>query len=182
MQMSLFKREPETLEGYTPKFSREETLLGYKFERYQARGLGLYHDEGEEPKWHERHTITVLGKEISGPGPYTQDRYEIAVDIANNFLAHPQNEKRMPEVWAYLKENARELSNSKRYWKSWEHLQEIKKAKAEAAAIMRRVERALVIASVNALQTKAERSFSLQERQILLAEFNGGEFKENGDE
>jgi hypothetical protein len=179
MSDSLFKRERETLDDYTPVFTLEETLLGYKLERVQlGGGFKDFDFDPQNPRYEDRHSITVQEVVIVGRGYYGwKDKFEIAAEIANEFLAKDENRKRHHEVFAFFQINAENLNNSKRYWKSWTHQQKINAEKAKVTELLTRIARAEVIASVNALEVKAERHFSTSERQVLLAEFNGGEFK-----
>ena len=174
----LFRRKPETLEGYQPAFTREETLLGFKYEKVQVGGgLGDLDYDPENPQFVDRFSINVLGTVIEGQGSYGyKDNFEITALIANEFLAKEDNRVRFPEAYAYLIANAKNLNDSKRYWKSWEHLEKIRLEKDKLARMSRRIARAEIIASVNAVMVKAQRSFSTEERQLLLAEFSGGEY------
>lgn len=174
----LFKREPETLEGYEPAMTLEETLLGYKQERIKVGGgLGDLDYDPENPQYVDRHSINVLGTVIEGQGFYGwRDRLEIAAMIANEFLRKEENRTRYSEAWTWLNTHARDLNTSKRYWKSWEHLEKIKLEKKRLATLQRRIERAEIIASVNAVEVKAQRHISTEERLLLLAEFSGGEY------
>lgn len=176
----LFKRPPETLEGYTPHFSEEQTLLGYQWERVKlGGGFKSFDDDGE--RFEERHSITVCGVKIVGKNYYSprMNKFEVAAQIANEFLANEENRKRHEEVFAFFRIHAENLNNSKRYWQAWNHLQEIQRARDKMECLKREIERAEIIASVNALSVKLQKSFSQQERDIYLAEFSGGAFSED---
>jgi len=178
----LFRREPETLEGCNPVHTLEETLLGYKHERVKVGGgFGDLDYDPENPQYVDRHSINVLGTVIEGTGSYGfKDRFEIVALIANEFLAKEKNRVSFPDAFTYLKDHAGSLNQSKRYWKSWEHVERIKQEKAKFETLRRQIERAEIIASVNAAEVKAQRHFSIEERRLLLAEFSGGEFNEKG--
>ena len=174
---SLFVREPETLDGYTPHFTLEETLLNYKFEIIQTTGWMPSYDD-DAPKTKDEHSIQILGQRFYSYKSFyagTTTDLEIAASIANEVL---ENKNAPKEVREWLLANAKELNNSKRYWMAAFQRSQIDRKKQELELLEEKIERAEVVHSMLALQTKAERNFSKEEKQLLLTEFSGEEWQE----
>jgi hypothetical protein len=176
----LFTREPETLDGYLPKFSLNEVMFNYRTEQIQI--VGHFKDFDFDPEnieYETRHIITVAGVELSRSSRYGDGRaIDIVVSIINEFLADPKNEQSKPEAMAYLRENAEELNRSKRYWLADAHVKRINGQKNEIARLQDEVRRAEWIASMNAVEVKSGRALTKDEKTLLLAEFSGGEYEE----
>jgi len=175
---SLFIKEPVTLDGYKPHFTREECLLGLKCRQVQiGGGLGDLDYDPNDPKYENRYSITIAGHEIHGDGEYYGERdLEIAVLIANQFLANKENALRYPDAWAFLVTHGPGLTNSKRYWLAVDHRKQVDEAKQELAELQRRIWRGEIVASLRASEVHAERNFSQEEKAVLLTEFSGGEW------
>lgn len=179
-QASLFVREPETLDGYTPKFSREEVRLGYKCSKYQTSGRGMGRwasnddNDDDEPQYSYTYTLTILGYTWSAPvSSYGENTSLIVVELANAFLANTKNKELHPEVWQFLTVNSKDLSNSNRYWLSITHLEKIAEKQAKVDLILEDIRKARIIASVNAVEVKSGRRLESNERSILTSEFGG---------
>jgi hypothetical protein len=153
----------------------------------QTGGRGRMHfgvsddDEDSEPKYENRYSITVLGVKIDGDHSYgehgirqTDDKFSIAAKCVNAFLANKYLCLKHPEVHEYLKDNSKLLNQSKRYWVAQEHLKEIAKEKIKLAQKERRIQRAELIAQLNAFEVLEGRQLSLEERQQKWAEISGG--------
>lgn len=178
----LFQVPVETLDGYTPKFSRTEILLGYRCIQVKVGGgLGWMqdYDEDKGPEFVERHEITILGHRIeSNTRFWRENPPEIVVKIANEFMAVEANKLNYPHVWNYISENGVDLNNSRRYWDAVGHREEIEKARAKALDLLDQVRRGEWVASMYAAQVKAERWFTKEEKALHLAEVSGGEYEE----
>ena len=185
--VSLFKREPETIDGYVPKFSKAEVLMGYdvRMSEYKV-GFGMAWDEND-PHIGEKtyyHSIVILGHKIDGEsspeygGPYYgMSNYDIVATICNRILKQTLDTY-LPDVKKWLAENVDDLNNSRRYWQAYDHRQEIEKEKKKVAQLLRRIERAEWLASTKAVEVKEGRWLSKSERDLLMAEFSGGEYNE----
>ena len=176
---SLFIREPETIDDYVPKFTYEQIKMGYNVEKHVYRhGFGGAWEEDDPEIGRETYTfsITVLGVKIIGKmNDYYGDMLDTIATIANEFTAGSKDYH--PEIHEFFHENATELNNSRRYWAARLHRQEIEKKRREAEEILRQVKRAEWVASMYAVQVKAERWLTTEEKNLLLAEFSGGEYK-----
>lgn len=168
--MGLFQREPETLDGFTPKFSRAFMRFNYHYEKVKVfRGFGVY-DEADEDRYSDEHSIEVLGKKITSSREfYGWPVSDIIATMINEYIAS----KRGDEAYHFLVDNAHDLNISKKYWGAVEHLEKIEAVKREILEKQRQVERATYLASVNAVEVKAGRTLSKAERDLLLAEFTG---------
>lgn len=177
--MNLFVREPESLEGYTPEFSQEETLLGYAYEKYEVGGGFKDFDyDRENPKYAERWSIQPLGVLITGQYNFYQgDKFDVAAKIANEFLKDAGCRIKNPEVWNYLNTNATGLTNSKRYWKARNHRERIDEKIAERDALTTMITRAEIVHSMFAAEVKDQRNYTREEKDRALTEFNGEEWK-----
>jgi len=177
---SLFTREPETLDGYVPKFTLQEVLFHHKSELVQiGGGLGDMDFDPNNIQYETRHTIDVCGVEL-----HSYERYgykpamEIVTGIINAFIADPHNEWKHPEAFVFIIENAEELNRSKRYWFAMEQRSRIEGKKAEIARLQEEVRREEWIASMRAVEVKSGRALTETEKRLLLAEFSGGEYQE----
>lgn len=178
--MSLFARDPETLDGYVPKFSYEDILMGYQVEK-QKHGrwsAGWDEDDSQVEEEHYTYSITVLGHKIYGKkNDYYGDALDTIAAIANEFTS-ATSEDYHPEVHKFLKDNAVDLNNARRYWTAVLHRNDIEKTRRKAAELLEQCRRAEWVASMNAVQVKAERWLSQAEKDLLLAEFSAGEYHE----
>ena len=180
MQNTFTFRDPVRLDGITSKFTRQETSLGYKVEKYQTNAGrfafgGFSEDEDKAPIFAHRYSIEVLGYriELNDRPEYalTESRWEIIAKTANQFIANPNSKTGHPEAWNFLCNNAKDLSDSKRYWAAYDHVQEIHKAEEKIKSLQEEVERAWHVASLNALGVREGLNFGFDERQKLLADF-----------
>lgn len=178
--MDLFQTPVETLDGYTPKFSRTEILLGYRCIRVKVGGgLGWIPDDDDKEEFVERHEITILGHRIeSGKRFWRENPPEIVILMANEFMAVEANKLNYPHVWDFIVKNGVDLNNSRRYWDAVAHREEIEKARAKALDLLDQVRRGEWVASMYAKQVKAERWLTKQEKALHLAEVSGGEYKD----
>lgn len=172
---SLFIREPETLDGYVPKFTAEELLFGYKTEQIQIGGG--FKDFDFDPNnidYLVRTTITVAGVKITSDKNYYMNAMDTIATMINEFVEKTKN----PEITNWLKENSVELNRSNRYWHAKQHVDSIEKQKKEVARLQAEIQRAEWIASMRAVEVKSGRLLSQEEKTLLLAEFSGGDYKE----
>ena len=179
--MNLFAREPETLDGFTPAFTRAEVRMGYKSETRQAfRGFGPC-DDDDEVKYVTEYSITICGHRITSSDANLEYKTEpeIIATMVNDFIAYQGNKRYHPEAWDFLAENAAELNRSRIYWEAMDHRNEIDRQRRVAADMLEQCRRAEWVSSLYALQAKEGRRFSLEEKNLLLAEFSGGEYFEN---
>lgn len=179
--MNLFVREPETLDGLQPKFTRAEIRMGYKTEsRAVFRGFGPCDDDDEE-KFLTYHIITIRDHIITSSDANLEYKTEpeIIAKMVNDFIAYQGNKRYHPEAWGFLVENAAELNRSRIYWEAMDHRNEIDRQRRAAADMLEQCRRAEWVSSLYALQAKEGRRFSLEEKNLLLAEFSGGEYFEN---
>lgn len=182
---SLFIRPPETLDGYSPEFSREEVLLNLEVIQRQVGGEGMFRGFGawddDDPhyqgpaRYEYDHYITVAGFRMTAQVPYGYDKFDAAAHIARQFLNNPKNEVTNPLAWAYLTEHGAALDRSKRYWKARAHRSEIEQVKAQIRRLQAKVDRAEHLASLYAIEVKAGRRFTETEKAVTWAELTGGE-------
>lgn len=184
-QLPLLKRDPVTLDGITPVFGRVESLLGYNVEKVRINsgwGFGpVDHDEVRpEAEYEDRYSLTILGVKIEadlrqgyGVDTYNREMRDIIPLIANQFLKNKDNEKRYPEVWAFLITNADDLSMSNRYWAAVHHLNKIQNLKDKIKEIETQIEHAGYAASIRAFEIREGRRLTDPERRQLWAEFSG---------
>ena len=191
-QLPMLFSDEYSLEGYVPRFTYQETLLGLHTTRVQVggegsfRGFGAWDDEDERykgpPVYESRYSITVEGVEIHaqhyGSNPndirQTDTSLEVVAKIVNQFFANANNEKRYPAQWAWLKENTRSLNQSKRYWAAMIHLREIRKEEEKVEQLQRRIARGKLVAQLRAAEVLSGRAFTTEERQVKWAEISGG--------
>lgn len=171
--MNLFQRDPESLNDFIPRFSREEVLLGYKVTQVQIGGGFKWMGDPEDIMFEDRSSITILGQKFEGEGQYFLTAFEIVVEIVNAFFANAVNKRNYPEQWKFLTENAHELNISRHYWIAMDHLAEIEKIENKIYEMKEQVRKAKYIASMMAVEVKSGRSLSREERQLLIVEFSG---------
>lgn len=179
----LFKRDPETLDGVVPKFSRTECMLNLKVESHQVggegtfRGFGAFDEDDERYKGPPRYDytayITVAGFTMMGSCSINDSDYDKATALANNFLAYKPNKEAHPEAWKYLAENSEELNLSKRYWRAMDHQGHIAKQKAKLVLLQAAVEQSEHFASLYAIEVKAGRVLSHDEKRLIWMELTG---------
>ena len=175
----LFQRDPEDLGDYKPKFSREEVMLGYTVTKVQiGGGLGWMEDE---VSFVDRQSITVLGLTLEHDGHLYLPPFHVVVEIVNHFLADNSNKTRHPEQWKWLTDNAHDLNLSRRYWETVDQFKRIDDLDAKIDALKKERRKARHVASMMAVEVKAERSLSKEEKRLLLAEFSGDEFGAEND-
>jgi hypothetical protein len=183
---SLFIRPPETLEGYTPEFSREETLLNLEVIQRQVSGEGMFRGFGawddDDPhyqgpaRYEYDHYITVAGFRMTAQVPYGYDKFDAAAHIAHQFLSNPKNRAEVnAAAFDYLAEHGAGLDRSKRYWKARAHRSEIEQVKAQIRRLQAKVDRAEHLASLYAIEVKQGRRFTETEKAVVWAELTGGE-------
>jgi hypothetical protein len=188
-QLPFLFSDTYTLEGYVPPFGYSDTLLNLESRRVQTGGRGRIHfgvgyddDEGE-PTYELRYSVTVLG--VPMPGDHDSaygvnrisqhdDKFTIAAKCVNAFLDNKWMCDKHPEAAKFLKENAKALNQSKRYWSAQEHLKEIAKEKIKLAQMQRKIQRAELVAQLKAFEVLEGRQLSDEERQQKWAEISGG--------
>jgi len=176
--MSLFRRDPETLDGFKPKFTREFMRFGYTLRKVQiGGGLGDMDFNPNDIEFRDEHTITIYDVTLVSTDYYSINSRvsDIIASMCNKFLKDEGNKERHPKAWKFLTENAAELNNSNRYWLAIEHLEQIEKVRKEIADLQDQVRRAEYVASINAVEVKQRRKLTQDERNMLYAEFSGGE-------
>lgn len=168
MTAALFTRAPESISGYTPKFLKDEVLLGYELALIQpGRGLG-YIDDGDSMPI-AQHSIIVQGRKIIGKmSDYFGDEHSIVAAIANEFIASAKKDDPARE---WLIENALDLSNSNRYWQAMIRIKKIREAKAKVYELQEQIRLAEIMASVDAIGVNSERDLSVDERYLHAIEF-----------
>jgi len=180
----LFYRERDTLRDYVPFYSRKETLLGLETERHQVagegmhRGFGAFDDDDPRyqgpPQYEYTHYITVAGYRFTSHVPYGMtNQFEIVTHLANAFLNYPKNETEHEAAWRFLKQNATNLNNSKRYWMAVDHLAEIEKEKEKLRKLQETIRRAELVAALKAWEVKQNRTVSHDERLVVWTELTG---------
>lgn len=169
-QSPLFCREPVSISGYTPKFSRREVLMNYRYEEREAfRGFGVW-DENEPPRITKEHSIVVLDTKITGHKEYYNgSNYAIVVAIANEYIEGYRKTK--PPAYVWLTENAVDLSNSVRYWKAMIRIDGINKAKREIEDLKNQIRIGEILASVDAVGVLREETIPHDDRYLLAVEF-----------
>ncbi len=168
---NLFIREPETLDGYTPRFNRIECQLGYTArETVPGRMLGNFYDD-TPPEPYTEHSITVLGKKIIGRHRYYRGSVFMAAAAISREVLTAGRPGSGYEVYDWLDQNREDLANSIRYWEAILRLEGIQKAQQEIKALKERIRIAEILASVDALQVKENRSFNQTEYQLACIEF-----------
>ena len=179
----LFQTPVETLDNYTPKFSRTEILLGYRCIKVRiGGGLGWMedYDRNKEPEYVDRHEITILGHRIESDSRFWRENPpEIVIKVVNEFMAVEANKLNYPHVWDFIVRNGTDLNNSRRYWDAVAHREEIEKTRLKALDMLDQCRRAEWVASMYAAQVKAERWFTKDEKALHLAEVSGGEYEES---
>jgi hypothetical protein len=170
----LFVREPETLDGFIPPFTRHETKLGFQMKTVKVgRGLGVctLNDDDDEPLYDYRYSITVAGQTYTGQaGHYDDDVLEVVVRLVNELLSSSTCTQAARE---WLRENHTALNTSLFYWRAQRRLEEIAKAERELAELQERITKARIYASIDAVQVKRGVRLTDEERALLYAEFAG---------
>lgn len=172
--LDLFVRDPVTLEGIIPAFTRDEALLGYEYRRYKPGrfGLGASDDDYDNVPDTEEWSITVAGKKCYGKmNYYSGSPIEIVAQIANEILASPEPKFVDNTPWKWLKENEIPLKKSLRYWKAMERVNGIKEAEKKIAHMQREVRIGKILASVDAVQIHEDRVYNVTECQRACREF-----------
>jgi hypothetical protein len=179
-----------SIDGYTPPFSLQDTLLNLDWKRVQVggrgsfMGLGVYDDDDDrgEPQYEFRYSITILGHTVHGDHGgngknairQSDDNLTIAAKIANTFLDDKRNETKHPEVWAFLISNAKALNQSKRYWHARTHLAEIAKEEEKLAELQERIKRGKFVAQLKAFEVLSGEALEGEARERKWAEITGG--------
>jgi len=187
-QLPLFSDGPYSIEGYVPHFTREESMLHlrtWKTERGRFRGLGGTDEDlvdDDTPVWH--HSIKVLELVIyDDPACFISmhsSQFDRAALMANWWLKNPAHEKSHPKEWQWLKDNARLLNLSSRYWFAVDHLNNIREKEAEVAAIEARLVRARLVQQLLAYEVLTGIKLEREARQRKWAEISGGMPFESG--
>jgi len=187
-QLPMMFEDLPTIAGYVPRFTLSETMLGLYSKQVQiGGGLGFGPVDEDwvrpEPKFETRYSIVVCGVHIEGDHRevydtnsirQSDDKFTIVAKCANAFLANKTNEKLHPAAWKFLSENGAELNQSKRYWAAVAHLAEIEAEKRKVDELLRRIERAKIVAGLRAAEVLAGRTFTQHERERKWAELSGG--------
>ena len=169
---ALFQREPVTLDDFTPRFTRDECLFGYRLTRTEIGG-GFKSMEEPRPGW--SHDINVRGVHLRETTEDwdSRDRYRMVVEMVNGLLS--SKDPSYAETAEWVLENAKDLNTSRRYWMAMDHKAQIDKTKAEIAELQEQVRRAGFVQSLYALEVKEGRAINGEERKRVLAEFAGSE-------
>lgn len=135
--LDLFVREPVTLDGVVPAFTKEETLLGYEYAKSKIhRGLGWNEDDNGEPREIESWSITVDGKKVHGKMNFYQGhKLDIVLAIVNEVLMSPEPKFVDNTAWKWLKDHELPLKQSIRYWKAMQRIDSIKEAERKIQAL-----------------------------------------------
>lgn len=170
-QANLFCRDPVSISGYTPKFSRSEVLMNYKFEMLEpGRGLGWYDDD--EPRKIPCYSIEVSGTEIIGKqNHYSGSDHAIVAAIANEYIEGCKRTGTKPPAYTWLTFYAIDLSNSARYWEAMIRIDGIKAAKKKIDDLQNQVRIGEILASVDAVGVLGEKTLTTDERYLLATEF-----------
>ena len=175
MTTPLFVREPETLDGFEPPFSREQCMLGFNMVTIRiGGGLGSM---DEESRTGYRYSIMIAGFKYDG----IQDDYpcldnlELAVRLANEFLADKSHAQKAPAAWKWLTENTHDLNVSVWYHRAQRRLSEIESAERQIRELQERVRVGRIQASIDAIEVKRGVKLAPEERELLFAEFAGYE-------
>jgi hypothetical protein len=171
--LSLFVREPVSLEGFVPPFSKEETLLGYNYDKSKVfRGLGWNGDDDEPDRYVEQWSITVCGQKFVGRMDYySGSSFDIAFQIARDVITSGAVGEKANIALKWLKENEKDLLTSVKYWKAISRLDGIKETEARVKELEQRLKLARVIASIEALEILEDSSFSQTDIHRLSIEF-----------
>ena len=171
--LSLFVREPVSLEGFVPPFSKEETLLGYNYDKSKVfRGFGWNGDDDEPDRYVEQWSITVCGQKFVGRMDYySGSPFDIAFQIAKDVIKSGAVGEKANIALKWLKENEKDLSISIKYWKAISRLDGIKETEARVKELEQRLKLARVISSIEALEIREEASFSQTDIHRLCIEF-----------
>lgn len=169
----LFIREPVTLDGVIPPFTREETLLGYSYRRYKpARGFGVYDDYDPPAQDIEEYSITICGKKCIGKMSYYRgSNLDIVLLIVNEILAIPTPKAHDNTIYNWLKENLVPLKKSLRYWKAMERIEGIKNYETKIQQMQQQVRLGKILASVDALQIIEDQVYNDSEYRRACREF-----------
>jgi hypothetical protein len=150
--MNLFVRPPEDLLGYIPQFSTEEACLFYRFKKEECiGGLGSF-EEDDVRRISYQHSIQILdtviyGKHTEEHSYYMRDKFDIAAEIANEYL---QSSAALPAIKEWISKNAEQLNNDRRYWKARYHRKEIEDTEAKIKDLQEKVRRAWIVQSLYA--------------------------------
>lgn len=171
-QPNLFVRDPVSISGYTPKFSRREVLMNYKYEQREAhRGFGMY-DDNEPPRIIKEHSIVVADTKIIGRSEYYHGSvHAIVADIANEYIEGYRRNATKPPAYTWLTTNAVDLSNSARYWEAMIRIDGINKAKREIEDLKNQIRIGEILASVDAVGVLGEKTIPHDDRYLLAVEF-----------
>ena len=171
--LSLFVREPVSLEGFVPPFSKEETLLGYNYNKSKVfRGFGWNGDDDEPDQFVEEWSITVCGQKFTGRmNYYSGSPFDIAFQIAKDVIKSGAVGEKANAALKWLKENEKDLLISVKYWKAISRLDGIKETEARVKELEQRLKLARVISSIEALEIREEASFSQTDIHRLCIEF-----------
>ena len=172
--LSLFVREPVSLEGFVPPFSKEETLLQYAYRKYRpGRGLGWMGDDDDTPPNEvEEFSIVVDGKKCFGKMNYYRGSpIDIVSQIVSEILAGPELTFGDNAARKWLKENEIPLKKSFRYWKAMERVNGIKEVEKKIQALQQQLQIGRILASVDAVQIHEGRVYDAQEFHRSCREF-----------
>ena len=90
-------------------------------------------------------------------------------------MKSPSFKEKYPEEYAYIRDNADELNNSKRYWLAVERIQAIEEEERKVAEMQRRIDKARRISQVEIYEVLEGRGLTAEEKQRVRAEFGFGE-------
>lgn len=183
-QLPLLRRDPVTLDGIIPTFTRDEVLFGVTSFQVQTNrgGFGVYHEDQPPPVYETRYRIKVCESTLEGIyEPYgnpnaisaSDDIFTVVAKIINHFFSNKQNRMAHWAAWDYLTTNSAALNNSKRYWQAVEHLKTIKLEEEKLEEQKRLLERARALASLKAMEVRENRWITGDERRRIWAELTG---------
>lgn len=171
--LDLFVRDPVTLDGIVPPFTRDETLLQYAYRKYRpGRGLGWMGDDDTQPNEVEEFSIVVDGKKCFGKMNYYRGSpIDIVAQIVNEILASPEPKFVDNTAWKWLKENEIPLKKSFKYWKAMERVNGIKEVEKKIQALQQQLRIGRILASVDAVQIHEDRVYDALEFHRSCREF-----------
>lgn len=172
-QGRLFTNQPLSLEGYTPRFSKEEMRMG--FETYEVQPYDPYADE--KPPSETNYRLRVMGVTIDG-GRLYYDWQESVARAVRGWLDDKLNEKRHPELWQFITANTRNLDNSLRYWRAVDREAALQQARDDIERRQQQLVRAELMHQLQVRQVLEERRFSDEERKRAWAELTDLPFNE----
>jgi hypothetical protein len=165
---SLFIRDPVLLDGYIPKFTKQETLLNYRVKEVTiGGGLGSM----EDPTFENRMCITIEGEEIMIDERYFYGYSSIYHDILKAVNLCISKSSTSKKVTDWINKNYDDLVNSAGYWHAIDFQERIKKEEANIAELQENVRLRKIWANVLNVQVLLTRRFNESDRLRTAVEF-----------